>query len=321
MAVGRPAIDPSNSASPPRPGKRALVFSPQATWDEVPDARAAVDVLERGGLDVEVLTSVARREDEETLSRRMQDADIAIAAGGDGTVRLVAGALRHTDRPLGVIPLGTANDFARTIGLTGDPMEAAQVIVEGRRARVDLGMANDIPYLNVASFGLSAEVNNRLDPEVKRFWGPMSYARSGVDVLARRREFGVTVTVDGETHRLRAIQVGVANGRFQGGGAEIHPEARIDDGTLDVYVVEQRPLAQLLLMALSVKARGHGWWQSVHFFQGKDVTVETATPHKVSVDGELIATTPLHCEVRPGALDVFVPAEFLSGQMAGTERA
>lgn len=320
MAVARPSTDPRHPAGPARPGRRALVFSPGETWGEQPAAQAVLDVLADGGLEVEVLTDIASTESEEALVRRIEGADVTIAAGGDGTVRYLAGALRHVDRPLGVIPLGTANDFARTLGLDGDPVRAAEVIVEGRRTRIDMGEANGFPYLNVASFGLSAEVTGQLDPEIKRVWGPLSYARKGIDVLTRRREFTVRVTVDGERHRLRAIQVGVANGRFQGGGAAVHPEARIDDGTLDVYAVEQRPLLQLLLMALSVKARGHGLWRSVHFYRGRSVTVEADERHEVSVDGDLITATPLDCRVLIGALDVFVPGDFLSGAVPGTER-
>lgn len=318
MATRPTSNDPRQ---PPGRARRALVFVPGENLDDHPEARAALAVLTDGGLDVEVLADVAGSEDETALVRRIEGADVAIAAGGDGTVRYLAGALRHIDRPLGVIPLGTANDFARTLGLAGDPLGAAEAIVGGRRARIDLGVANGEPYLNVASFGLSAAVTNRLDGETKRLWGPMSYARGGIDVLIRRHVFDVTVTVDGERHRLRAIQVGVANGRFQGGGAVVHPDARIDDGTLDVYVVEERPLPQLLLMALSVKARGHRWWQSVHFFSGRTVTVETIAPHEVSVDGELITTTPLRCEVLPGALDVFVPEAYQSNPTVGTEGA
>lgn len=288
--------------------RRALILSPEGLERDDVRARPALDALEEGG--VELRPQAFKGVSAEILGRAFADADLAVAAGGDGTVRFAAGLVRDSGVPLGVLPLGTANDFARTLGLDGDPLRGAAAIVAGNTRPVDIGLINGEPFLNVASFGLSAAVNRGLEGGRKRLWGPLSYVRSGMAVLLRRREFGVTLRIDGEERHMKAIQVGVANGRFQGGGAVVHPEALLDDGILHVYVVEQRPTLQLLAMALSVKAKAHGWWESVHLFEAHTVDVFTALPLDVSVDGDLIATTPVTCEVAPGALRVFVPEDF-----------
>lgn len=294
----------------PAARRRVLILSPDGLAADAERARPALEALAEAGLETEV--QALRDATEDALRAAIDAADIVIAAGGDGTVRSVAGLVRGPHRPLGLLPLGTANDFARTLGLNGDLLRAAHAIAGGRTARADLGLINGMPFLNVASFGLSARVHRRLDRSSKSLWGPLSYARAGLGVLVRRRVFGLTLRIDGEEHRLHVIQAGIANGRFQGGGAVVHPEAGLHDGMLHVYAIEQRSLLQLLVMALSVKTQGHRWWKGVHLFEGRRVEVFTALPLDISVDGDLIATTPAVCEVAAGALDVFIPEDFAS---------
>ena len=148
------------------------------------------------------------------LSAVLEDVgDLAIVAGGDGTVAKVARALADTDIPLAVLPMGTANDFARTLEVPTALPEACKIITEGVLHAVDLGSVNGKYFLNVASMGLSVECARRLTGEDKRRWGVLGYAISAVDALKASRSFWASITCDGEHHRFRSIQIAVGNGR------------------------------------------------------------------------------------------------------------
>lgn len=291
---------------------RALVLVSSGKLSERPDLSLALEIFEAAGWDVDLRASRDLGKVMDEIAERGEVFDLLIAAGGDGTVRQVAGLAAKLEVPLGVIPLGTANDFARTLGLGFDVAAAARTILPRRTAAVDLSTINGNCFLNVASIGLSEAVAENLTKERKRRWGGLSYALALFDVLKARRQFSVEIDCDGTANSLRSIQVGVANGRYHGGGVEVSPSARIDDGALRVYAIEPQPLGKLLVMALSTKLGAHDLWEGVRWFEGKRIALKTKRAKRVSVDGDLITTTPLLAEVQHGALTVIVGHEFRS---------
>jgi diacylglycerol kinase (ATP) len=263
--------------------------------------------LERGGMQV-------RKEDCQqggelaALIRGLADeVSCVILAGGDGTMNAAAPALRDTSLPLGILPLGTANDLARTLSIPNDPEAAAGVILAGRIRTLDLGTVNEIPFFNVASLGLSVTVTRRLDRAVKRRLGALAYPATALMTILRASRFRATVRADGEEMSVSTLQIAVGNGRYYGGGMVVEEGASIEDGTLDVYSLEPKARWRLLFMARAFRAGEHDRLNGVRTFRCKTVTVTTRRPRDVSADGEIVTRTPANFAVLPRAVRVFVP--------------
>lgn len=232
-----------------------------------------------------------------------------VVGGGDGTLNAAAPGLVDTGLPLGVLPLGTANDLARSLGIPPDPVAAAGVIAAGRHRRIDLGQVNDRYYFNVASIGFSAVLARELSAESKKRWGVLGYAITAFRILRRMRPFTVTILHDGGRERSRTIQVSVGNGRHYGGGMTVDADARPDDGTLDVYSLEIDHWWRLIALAPSLRRGTHGTWSDVRTLRTTECTLVTRRPMRVNADGEIVTQTPARFRVHPGAVQVFAPPE------------
>jgi diacylglycerol kinase (ATP) len=231
--------------------------------------------------------------------------DLVILGGGDGTLNAAAPALVRLGKPVGVLPLGTANDFARTIGLPLDPVQAARVIVEGRPAPVDLGEVNGHLFFNVASIGFSAELAGALTAEAKKRWGVVGYAITAARMLARSRLFTAHIEHDGTVETVRTLQVSVGNGRHYGGGMTVDHTASADDGALDFYSLEVDHWWKLLKLLPSLRKGTHGRWRDVRAFRTTEIVIRTSKPRPINTDGELSGFTPAHFRIRPEALQVY----------------
>lgn len=233
--------------------------------------------------------------------------DYVIVGGGDGSLNAAAEGLLKTRLPLGVLPLGTANDFARTVGLPVDLTAAIDVIVGGNTTDIDLGDANGHLFFNVASVGFSADLAMSLTEKAKKRWGKLGYGIVAARLLARSRLFTATLEHDGQTEELRTLQVSVGNGRFYGGGMTVHADATASDGLLDFYSLEVDHWWKLLALLPSLRKGTHGKWADVRAFSTKDLTIRTSRPRAVNLDGELKTKTPVSFSIREKAISVFVP--------------
>ena len=213
-----------------------------------------------------------------------------------------------TGATLGILPMGTANDLARTLGVPDDLEAAAEVILAGRRRRIDLGTVNGKPFFNVASIGISVELARELSGELKRRWGRAGYALAALRALARAERFSAVVSENGTTLRTRTMQIAVGNGRFYGGGTVVAEDAVIDDGHLDLYSLEIRNVLRLALMLKSFRAGTHGAFSEVRTLRGTEFEIRTRRPRPVNADGELVAETPAVFKVHPQAVTVYAPA-------------
>jgi lipid kinase YegS len=238
------------------------------------------------------------------------EADLLIAAGGDGTLNEVVHGLMDpskTARPaLGVVPLGTANDFATGCGIPRDPEEALVLCMKGQGVPIDIGKANEHWFLNAASVGFGAEVTATTPPELKRLLGQAAYTVMGAILAMNVHHYrGRLILPDREITASGPVAI-VGNGRQTGGGIQVAPRALIDDGLLDLLVVRQIPAMALLtaareLQELSPDGEYISYWQT----PWAEVYPEEAIP--VNLDGEPVRFSSVRYEAVPRAIRLIVP--------------
>ena len=273
--------------------------------------------LEAGGLDVTVETFEALPEIARDIVRLRDRADLVIVCGGDGSVSSAALAAMESGLPLGIMPMGTANDLARTLDIPMDLPAAADVVARGATRLVDVGTVNGHAFFNVASIGLSSELAQSLDPALKKRFGRLGYAVAAMKVLTRASHFGAKITEKGRVTEVESYQIAVGNGRHYGGGNVVQETAEIDDGHLDLYSLEMKNLWKLALMLRSFRSGTHGAWQEVRTARCVEFDIETKRPMPVNTDGEIVTATPAHFKVHPKAIAIFAPA---GEAKAGTSR-
>lgn len=278
-----------------RSGRRLLKDTRRAL-EELGAATEVASVRRPAELRQAVLTALERGE------RRI------VAVGGDGTVGLVAGALVGRDAELAIVPAGTGNDFARTLGIPSDTAEAVWIAAHGSVREVDVGLVNGYPFVNAASVGLSAEVAHHVTSAQKARLGAFAYPLTAARLFFTHRPFHLRLSGDavfeGWSHQLV-----VANGRFQGGGTPTLPEADPESGALAAYVVEGKSRVTLFLVGLLVRFGRHTELAPTLTFEGRRFRLETERPRRINADGEEVGWTPAEFSIRAGALRVRVPRD------------
>jgi diacylglycerol kinase (ATP) len=243
--------------------------------------------------------------------------DTVILAGGDGTMSSAAGLLSECGLSLGILPVGTANDLARTLKIPESIEAAAAIIANGCLHSIDLGKVNDHWFINAAHIGLGVKVNRTLTPELKSRWGRFSYARSLIDAFKSMRPYRAEIVCDGEEFSVRSIHITVANGRFYGGGMALSKEASVDDHKLRVFNLEPQSFWSLLshsvvILGGQLKGREGVWLRS-----GRTLRIHTSRPMDIYADGEFISQTPANFDLQPNSLQVYVPDEYFTQEESG----
>jgi diacylglycerol kinase (ATP) len=233
--------------------------------------------------------------------------DLAIIGGGDGTLNAAISALVETKLPLGILPLGTANDLARTLEIPTNLTAACQIIAAGKTQAIDLGRVNQQYFFNVASLGLSVQITHNLTKDVKRRWGVLAYAVTALKVLFRSRPFRAKIHTGETTHDVKTVQIAVGNGRFYGGGMAVAADAAIDDQRLDLYTLEIDHWWQMIALFPALRRGQHTATDWANAWQGQEFLVTTRRPKAINTDGEITTATPAHFQLVPQALRVFVP--------------
>ena len=236
--------------------------------------------------------------------------DLVVAAGGDGTLNEVLhGLMDHSEaaRPiLGIVPLGTANDFATGCGIPHDPAKALALCIRGEAVSIDVGKANEHWFINAASSGFGAQITATTSPELKRLLGPAAYTVMGAILAINLHHYqGKLSLPDREITGSGPVAI-VGNGRQTGGGIQVAPLARIDDGLLDVLVVRQISPTALLaaareLQQLPPDGEYISYWQTPWL----EVHPEEAIP--VNLDGEPLRFSTVRYEAVPKAVQLIVP--------------
>lgn len=270
-----------------------------------------LDILrEDGDIEARVAESESPAHVQDLIAAHGGEADMVIIAGGDGSMNAAVDALHARGHTLAILPLGTANDLARTLGIPADPEAACRIIARGRPQAIDLGRANGKLFFNVASIGAAVQLSRHLDRELKARWGVLSYPIGVRDVLDEADGFDAEIEDDdGAVTKVHSIQIAVGNGSFYGGGMRIAPDSAIDDQRLDLYSLEPQSLWRLVLSAPLIRAGRHDSLDGSTQMRGRSFTVRTDRPMDVSTDGEITGCTPVRFEVLPLALTVIVPPD------------
>ena len=291
--------------------RRALIVVNAKSRNGRHGVGAAAEVFRAAGVELVEAGCAAGAEIGPCILAHRGEVDCVVVGGGDGTINAAARALVDTGLPLGVLPLGTANDLARSIGIPLDLAGAAGVICGGRTQRIDAGDVNGHLFFNVASVGLAADLAKSITTERKRRFGRLSYAVSAAKLMLEARPFHATI-LEGEgagqlKAMVRTMQIAVGNGRFYGGGNVVASNARIDDGFLDLYSLEFAEVWRMALMIPSFKSGAHGAIREVRTARAGTFEVLTRKPRPVNADGELVTQTPAVFTQRKLAVRVFAP--------------
>ncbi len=231
-----------------------------------------------------------------------------IAAGGDGTVISSVALARQRAVPLGIVPLGTFNDLARTLGVPLNVQDACAAIAGGRTRKIDVGSVNGVYFVNEASVGLSTRIAKRQTPEVKRRFGALGIISTTLQTLHQTRPFFAELEYDGRKEAVRTIQLTIANsGRF--GGVFEREDASIDDGWLDLYSIEVDNWLQAASVVGKALRRDPSSGEGLRTRRSTQFAVTTRHAHHIAADGEPAGMTPATFRIIPHALEVFVPGD------------
>ena len=270
------------------------------------------------------------RGDAEYLAQRaaIAGADVVCAAGGDGTLNEVVNGLDGYDTPLGVIPLGTANDFARQAGIPEDPNHAMDVILRRKPVRIDTASLNGRRFLNVSTGGIGAEATAETPSHFKESMGEIAYAITGLRKLADYSPTHGVFRSGGFVLECDFLLFAIGSSRSSGGGALVTPHASLTDGLLDLCIVEDMTRRDFARTVLKLRKGEHVGDAGVHYVRVPDLTIETGAPVSVNVDGEVSGATRLDYRARPRDLNVYMthlpgeaPAESKKKRPARSSRA
>ncbi|MDQ4076320.1 MAG: diacylglycerol kinase family lipid kinase [Chloroflexota bacterium] len=297
--------------------KATLVFNPAAGQRTVrAHLRNVVGYLAEHGWVVEWKETTPEVSATELAKEAVaHDAEVVIAAGGDGTINgVVNGLVGHPNVRLGILPTGTANVWAwesgvANISLLGPNLEVAgRVLVEGTTLLMDVGKADDRYFLIMAGAGLDGLVIQRVDLKAKRYWGALAYAWTAVREALKYRGATVRIRVDGVEIVRNAWLVTISNSKLYA-LVPLAMDASVTDGLLDVGIFAGRSWPQFLRHTINVILRRHMRDPEVEFLRGREIRITSSPQLPVHVDAEPLGSTPMTFTVVPRALHVIVPRE------------
>ena len=257
------------------------------------------------------LAATEKTGDAERLSRAAvrRGCDYLVVAGGDGTLNEVINGVARAKRPpkIGIAPLGTGNDFARTLGLPRSLDDNIDILRAGKTCAIDIVRVrsrNRSRFLvNVSAAGFSGMVDEKMTPQIKRSWGPLAYVRGAAAALPSLHAYKTHIVFDNSEELSTVLyNVVVANGQFVAGGLPIAPEADPRDGLLDVVLIPKRSAPEMALLAAAIILGKHFSNRAVIFRRAKRISVHSKPGMCFNVDGEFVGRTPATFQILPHAL-------------------
>lgn len=232
--------------------------------------------------------------------------DLVILGGGDGTISGLVDRLVGRGVTLGVLPLGTANSFARSLGIPLDLAGAVRVLTEGAPRRIDLGMIDDDYFANAATLGIAPQIAESVPSRLKKLFGRAGYLSWAAIQFLTFRPFHVTVDDGTGARTHKVVEVRIANGRFHG-GTEVMEGAEVDSGEIVVELVRGHVKRRLASHWAATLLRLPSRRDDVVTVCGREVRISTDRPMPVSIDGDVLARTPCTARIAPGVIEVMAP--------------
>lgn len=234
--------------------------------------------------------------------------DLVILGGGDGTISGLVDFLVGKGVVLGVLPLGTANSFCRTLGIPLDLPGAVKVLTEGAPRRIDLGMIGDDYFANAATLGIAPQIAETVPHSLKKYLGRAGYLGWAALQFVKFRPFWATIDVGHGPQHLKVVEIRIANGRYHG-GEEMMEDAEIDNGEIVIECVrghfKRRLIANWAANMLRLAKRR----DDVVVFRGESIAIDTQPRLPISIDGEVLARTPTVAKIAAGAIEVMAPLD------------
>jgi len=272
-------------------------------------AKAArfIRALERRGHVVQVIEPASVAEGLAAVRKHGKGAARIVVGGGDGTISGLLPALIKLDKPFGILPLGTANDFARSLGIPTMPAGAADAITNGKPRKVDVGFLDKRPFMNVAHLGIGANVAKAHKGLAKKLLGIAAYPLRFAEAYQKTRPIRVRIIADGETHEVTCSELAVGAGKYFGSGLCLDRDATLNDGVLRLHAIAPRtPAGWAKLLPALVGGRLAGT-EGTLSLEAVRFVIKPGRKLRANVDGEIDGSFPATITVRPAAMRVLVP--------------
>jgi diacylglycerol kinase (ATP) len=284
-----------------------------STAGSVTDAKTVLAQLDR--LKPAVVRRTRKRGDAEKFAREAirHRGEYIVVAGGDGTLNeVVNGIGAHRAKVLlGLVPLGTGNDFARSLELPSAVEDNIDILLSKKTKLIDLVRVRSKRtryFINVSAGGFSGTVEEKLTPQIKRAWGPLAYVRSAAAALPQLHAYRTQIVFDNKDRlALELYTVIIGNGRFVAGGLPITPEADLSDGLLDVVLIPNHAAPRIALLAAQMLLGKHLADDAIIFRRARRVAVRARPAMSFNVDGEPVGGAPAVFQILPRALKFVVP--------------
>lgn len=268
------------------------------------DIEEGLTALQNAGLSIIQKKSGSAKETAQLIEEYREQIQLVILGGGDGTISSAAAPLYKHQLTFAILPLGTANDLARSLGIPNNLPDAFQTIIDNHRGKINLGVINGHYFFNAAHIGLGVTVTHELTPEVKKRWGVFSYLKAVFVAFTTNSPFHATILANQKSYKLRSIQLAVGNGRYYGGGNVIDEKSEIDDGQLCLYSLPPSTFWELLTRAHLLRYGRHREMEKTFTLFSQRIEIKTKRPKEIHADGEPVSKTPAVFEVIPQALEV-----------------
>ncbi len=293
--------------------KLKLIYNPMSgakTFKD--DLDLCIGILQKGGYEVTVFRSEKPGDIERHIATMDADIDALVVSGGDGTVNLAVNAMmeRGLDIPFGIIPSGTANDFARFLNIkTRDTKTAAEAIASGNTIRADLGLANGKAFINVCGGGLLTNVSQHIDIDFKNSFGKLAYYIKGAEQLANIKTMPLRIINSKEMIEGNFYLYLVLNSSGAGSFDKLSPSASITDGLLDFFAIKGCSVMELPAVCLKILSGEHIDDPRIVYFQDNEIYIENMSDeeefNETDIDGELGPDLPIKVRVWPEAITLF----------------
>ncbi len=263
------------------------------------------------GCDIQI-TSQPGDAEKFALAAAANGCELIVAAGGDGTLNEVINGIaeRNSEVRVGLVALGTGNDFARSIDLPSNVDDCLDVIAAGYTQAIDMVRVTSDRvryFINVSAGGFSGIVDEKLTPEIKQTWGPLAYLRSAAAAFSELRAYETTIVLDdAERLSVSLYNVIIGNGRYVAGGIPVAPEALLNDGVFDIILIPQTPTTDLPVLVTQILRGKHLSNETVIYRRAAKVAVRSNPGMWFNVDGELVGNEPATFEIMAGAVQFVV---------------